>query len=57
MIHDTRTGLDVRFSVIKATTYALADTTDPAVLREIYGSGPVAGTPPSRRRTDSRTSR
>lgn len=44
IVHDTRSGLDVRFAVTSSTTYALAQTTDPAVLREIYGAGPVAGT-------------
>ncbi len=46
VVHDTRTGLDVRFSVTGSLAYPLADTTDPAVLTEIYGAGPVAGTGP-----------
>ena len=46
VIHDTRTGLDVRFAVTYTKTYSLAQTTDPAVLTQIYGAGPVAGTWP-----------
>ncbi len=43
VIHDTRNGLDVHFQVTDATSYPLAETTDPAVLTQIYGAGPVAG--------------
>ena len=46
VVHDTRTGLDVRFSVTEAKTYPLEKTTDRSVLTEIYGAGPVAGTWP-----------
>lgn len=46
VVHDTRGGLDVRFSVTDSKTYALDQTTDPAVLNQIYGVGPVAGTLP-----------
>ena len=46
VVHDTRSGLDVRFSVTETKTYTLEETTDPAVLTEIYGAGPVAGTWP-----------
>jgi sortase (surface protein transpeptidase) len=46
VVHDTRNGLDVRFSVTGTETYSLDQTTDPAVLTEIYGAGPVAGTGP-----------
>jgi sortase (surface protein transpeptidase) len=46
VVHDTRTGLDVRFTVTETRSYPLAETTDPAVLTEIYGAGPVAGTWP-----------
>ncbi|MEY2458702.1 MAG: hypothetical protein QOG30_532, partial [Acidimicrobiaceae bacterium] len=46
VVHDTRNGLDVRFSVTSSATYSLDETADPAVLSEIYGVGPVAGTSP-----------
>jgi hypothetical protein len=48
VVHDTRTGLDVRFAVTSSVTYSLAQTATPAVLRRIYGAGPVAGTRPQR---------
>ena len=44
IVHDIRTGLDVRFTVTDATSYPIEQTTDPAVLTQIYGAGPVAGT-------------
>lgn len=46
VVRDTRNGLDVSFSVTSSTTYSLDQTTEPAVLTEIYGAGPVAGTQP-----------
>ena len=46
VVHDTRSGLDVRFSVTETKIYTLEETTDPTVLTEIYGAGPVAGTWP-----------
>jgi len=46
VVHDTRSGLDVRFSVTNSKTYSLAQTADPSVLAQIYGTGPVAGTGP-----------
>jgi Sortase domain len=46
VVHDTRSGLDVRFSVTDSSSYSLAQTADPAVLTQIYGVGPVAGTGP-----------
>ena len=46
VVHDTRTGLDVRFAVTRTESFTLAQTTEPAVLRRIYGVGPVAGTTP-----------
>jgi hypothetical protein len=48
VVHDTRTGLDVRFAVTASTSFTLDQTTEPAVLRQIYGAGPVAGTTPQR---------
>lgn len=46
VVHDTRNGLDVRFSVTESKTYSLDEAADPAVLTQIYGAGPVAGTVP-----------
>jgi hypothetical protein len=46
VLHDTRTGLDVRFAVTETRSYPLTETRDPAVLARIYGAGPVAGTAP-----------
>jgi Sortase domain len=46
IVHDTRTGLDVTFSVTDTMSYPIEQTTDPGVLTQIYGTGPVAGTWP-----------
>ena len=46
VVHDTRSGLDVRFTVIKTATYATQQAADPAVLAQIYGIGPVTGKGP-----------
>ncbi len=46
VVHDNRTGLDVTFSVTDAMSYPIEQTTDPGVLTQIYGTGPVAGTWP-----------
>jgi hypothetical protein len=46
VVRDTRSGLDVRFSVTDSKAYSLDQTSDPAVLTQIYGAGPVAGTWP-----------
>jgi hypothetical protein len=46
VVHDTRTGLDVGFQVTRTISYTLKQTVDPAVLAQIYGSGPVAGQGP-----------
>jgi hypothetical protein len=43
IVHDTRTGIDVQFSVSGSERYSLEQTTDPAVLTRIYGRGPVVG--------------
>jgi hypothetical protein len=43
IVHDTRTGLDVRFAVTESEAYSLDDAAAPAVLARIYGAGPVAG--------------
>ncbi|MGZ6977899.1 MAG: class F sortase [Acidimicrobiia bacterium] len=44
VVHDNRDGLDVQFVVTDVKSYPIELTNDPAVLREIYGAGPVAGT-------------
>ncbi|MEY2453593.1 MAG: hypothetical protein QOD92_3167 [Acidimicrobiaceae bacterium] len=46
VIHDTRSGLDVRFAVTSSKTYSLDEAATPDVLTEMYGAGPVAGTWP-----------
>ena len=46
VVHDTRGGSDVRFSVTESKTYSLGEAADPAVLAQIYGAGPIAGTLP-----------
>jgi hypothetical protein len=43
VVRDTRTAVDVLFSVTESKTYSLAEAAEPAVLTEIYGAGPVAG--------------
>lgn len=48
VIHDTRTGLDVHFSVTGAVSYTLDQTRKPSVLKWMYGVGPVAGTKPQK---------
>ena len=45
-VRDTRTGLAVDFVVNRTVTYTLKQTVDPAVLTQIYGSGPVTGQGP-----------
>ena len=46
IVHDTRTGLDVTFSVTDTMSYPIEQTTDPGVLTQIYGDGPRRGTWP-----------
>jgi hypothetical protein len=46
VVRNTGDGLDVTFAVTETRTYRLEETETPAVLTLIYGSGPVAGTPP-----------
>jgi Sortase domain len=45
-VRDTRSGLAVDFLVTRTITYTLKQTVDPAVLAQIYGSGPVTGQGP-----------
>ena len=46
VIHDTRSGIDIRFRVREVATYTVQQASQPAVLAAIYGAGPVAGTGP-----------
>lgn len=46
VVHDTRSGLDVRFAVTSSHSYTLDEAADPVVLTQIYGAGPVTGTWP-----------
>lgn len=46
VVHDTRAGVDVDFVVTKTVTYTLRQTSEPAVLAQIYGPGPVTGQGP-----------
>ena len=46
VVHDTRSGLDVRFTVVKTATYSVRQAADPSVLAQIYGIGPVSGRGP-----------
>lgn len=46
VVHDMRTGLDVDFLVTQKISYTLQKTLEPAILAQIYGSGPVAGLGP-----------
>lgn len=43
IVHDTRTGREVRFAVTVSKRYSLAEAARPAVLKRIYGVGPVVG--------------
>jgi hypothetical protein len=43
VVHDTRSGREVRFAVKTSISYSLADAATPAVLKRIYGVGPVLG--------------
>lgn len=46
IVHLKDTDIDIHFSVDQVKTYSLQQTNDPAVLKQIYGAGPVAGTGP-----------
>src|SRR6185436_14289848 len=43
VVHDTRNGREVRFAVKASKSYSLAEAAMPAVLKRIYGVGPVVG--------------
>lgn len=46
VVRDTRSGLEVGFSVTETRTYTLAQASERSVLARIYGEGPVAATEP-----------
>lgn len=46
LLHDDRTGRDLRYLVTETAVYSLAESADPAVLAKIYGAGPAAGLGP-----------
>ena len=46
IIHYTRPDIDFTFTVDQVEIYSLKESSDPAVLAQIFGSGPVNGTPP-----------
>jgi hypothetical protein len=46
VVHDTRSGLDIRFTVREIATYSVQQASQPAVLADIFGAGPVTGTGP-----------
>jgi len=46
IIHLKSTTLDIRFIVDQIKVYSLQESSDPAVLTQIYGAGPVTGTEP-----------
>jgi hypothetical protein len=46
IIHYTRSNVDISFIVDQVKVYSLKESSDPAVLAQIYGAGPVNGTEP-----------
>jgi hypothetical protein len=46
VVHDKRSGLDVRFAVVKTEIYSLQQSADPALLAQVYGDGPLSGKGP-----------
>ena len=46
VVHNTKTGVDMQFSVTGSESIPLEQTTNPAVLSRIYGVGPVVGSRP-----------
>jgi sortase (surface protein transpeptidase) len=46
IIRDTRTDTDIQFAVDAVKVYSLLETSQPAVLTQIFGAGPVAGLGP-----------
>ncbi len=46
IVRYTASHIDVRFFVNETRVYSVKESSDPAVLAQIYGAGPVAGTGP-----------
>lgn len=46
IIHYTKPNIDFTFTVDQVEVYSLQESSDPEVLAQIYGTGPVSGTPP-----------
>jgi len=46
IIHDKYTNIDIRFIVNQTKVYSVQESSDPLVLAQIFGAGPVAGTEP-----------
>lgn len=46
IIHVKDTSIDIRFIVDRIKVYSIQESSDPAVLSQIFGAGPVAGTGP-----------
>ena len=46
IVHVKNTRVNIRFTVNQTMVYSLQQSSDPAVLTRIFGSGPVAGTGP-----------
>ena len=46
IVHVKNTAIDIRFMVDQVKVYSLQESSDPAVLAQIFGAGPVAGTGP-----------
>ncbi len=46
IVHNTQSGLDILFRVVKNVTYTVRQAADPEVLAQIYGTGPVSGKEP-----------
>ena len=46
IIHLKNTTVEIRFTVDQMKVYSVQESSDPAVLTQIFGAGPVAGTGP-----------
>ena len=46
VIHNLQTGSDIHFSVMRTAIYSRQKATDPAILAQVFGPGPVAGKGP-----------
>ena len=46
IVHVKNTTVDIRFMVDQVKVYTLQESSDPAVLKKIFGAGPISGTIP-----------